>query len=166
MSHEWIPIEESPFLYCVGMANFKLPALVSGFLCRQTTLWLYGIMFALAVTKNMIQTNTGALKPPNPYMVTKVQGPSVPGILMSKFTRCSHPFLLTHLNSFISQRNRRHPTHHPSPEECSSNTLRHPSLHLISAAQSWFIALFTSTAVPHLSSLSQPLILPQSHPRL
>ena len=109
MSHEWIPIEESPFLYCVGMANFKLPALVSGFLCRQTTLWLYGIMFALAVTKNMIQTNTGALKPPNPYMVTKVQGPSVPGILMSKFTRCSYPFLLIYINSSISQRKRRHP---------------------------------------------------------
>ena len=52
-------------------------------------------------------TNTGPLKPSNPYMVTKV--PSVPGILMSKFARCSHPFLLIHVNSFISQRNRRRP---------------------------------------------------------
>ena len=40
-----------------------------------TTLWLYGTIFALAVTKNMIQTNTGAVKPSNPSIVTKV--PSV-----------------------------------------------------------------------------------------
>ena len=37
------------------------------------------------------------------------QGPLRLGNLMSNFTRCSHPFLLIHINSFISQRNRRHP---------------------------------------------------------
>ena len=37
------------------------------------------------------------------------QGPLSPGNLMSKFTRCSHPFLLIYISSFASQRNRRHP---------------------------------------------------------
>ena len=41
-------------------------------------------------------------------MVTKVQGPLRPGNLMSKFTRCSHSFLLIYINSSISQRKRRH----------------------------------------------------------
>ena len=37
------------------------------------------------------------------------QGPLSPGNLMSKFIRCSHPFFLIYINSFTSQRNRRHP---------------------------------------------------------
>ena len=37
------------------------------------------------------------------------QGPLRPGNVMSKFTRCSHPFLPIHINSFFYQRNRRHP---------------------------------------------------------
>ena len=51
---------------------------VGVFVQASTTLWLYGIMIALAVTKNMIQTNTGAVEPSIPYMVTKV--PSIPEI--------------------------------------------------------------------------------------
>ena len=146
--------------------QFQTPSLRVGILVQaNTTLWFNGIMFALAVTKNMIQTNTGALEPSNPYMVTKV--PSVPGILMSKFTRCSHPFLLIHINSFTSQRKRRL----PQPSSLASRMFfQHLAASLtlpyLSAAQSWFIALFAFPAVPLLPSLSQSLILPQSHPRL
>ena len=129
-----------------------------------TTLWLYGIMFALAVTKNMIQTNTGALRPSNPYMMTKV--PSVPVISCPNSQGALSCSCDSYKLIYFSEKHTTSATHHPSPQECPSNTLRHPPLHLISAAQFWFIALITFTAVPLLSSLSQPLILPQSHPRL
>ena len=89
------------------MANFKLPAL-----CRDSCAGKHNVMALWNYVyfggyQEHDTTNKGALKPSNPYMVTKV--PCVPGILMSKYTRCSHPFLLIHINSFISQRKRRHP---------------------------------------------------------
>ena len=58
--------------------QFQTPSSRAGILVQaNTTFWLYGITFALAVTKNTIQ-RTRALEPSDPYMVTKI--PSVPGI--------------------------------------------------------------------------------------
>ena len=70
------------------------------------------------------------------------QGPLRPGKLMSKFTRCSHPFLLIHINSFISQRKRRH----LQPViPCSKNVLPTPC------------------DIPHLTlSLSRPILVHSS----
>ena len=81
------------------------------------------------------------------------QGPLSPGNLMSKFTRCSHPFLLIYINSFTSQRNRRHPQPIiPAPRMFFQHPTTSFTLPYLSAAQSWFIALFTFTAVPLLPS--------------
>ena len=82
------------------------------------------------------------------------QGPLSPGNLMSKFARCSHPFLLIDINSFTSQRNRRHPQPIiPAPRMFFQHLATSLTLPYLPAAQSWFIALFTFTAVPLLPSL-------------
>ena len=73
---------------------------------------------------------------------------------MSKFTRCSHPFLLIYISSFASQRNRRHPQPiFPAPRMFFQHLGTSFTLPYLSAAQSWFIALFAFTAVPLLPSL-------------
>ena len=153
----------SPFLCHVGMANFKLPAFASGFLCRQTQ--RYGSMELCLLwrlprtrynehgrteTVQSLYGDQGPLRPGNSHVqIHKV---------LSSFSPDSYKLI------YFSEKETTSATHHPSPEECS-NTLRHPSPHLIS--QPPILAhSSTFTAVPHLSSLSQPLILPQSHPRL
>ena len=147
------------------MANFKLPALVSGFSCRQTQ--GYGSM-ELCLLWRLPRTrynDHGRAEPVQSLYVTKV--PSVPGILMSKFTRCSHSFLRIHINSFIFRKT--YDIRNPSslaPRMFFQHLATSLTLPYFSAAQSWFIALFAFTAVPLLSSLSQLLVLPQSHPRL
>ena len=113
------------------MANFKLPALVSGFSCRQTQ--RYGSM-ELCLLWRLPRTRYNEHgRAETVQSLYSDQGPLRPRNLMSKFTRCSHPSLLIHINSSISQRNRRHPQPiipHPKnilPTPCG---IPHPTLSL------------------------------------
>ena len=99
MSHKWISIEESLFLYFVGMADFKLPALVSGFLCRQTP--RYGPMELCLLWRLPRTRYNEHWRAETVQSLYGEQGPLRPRNLISKFTRCSHPFLLIHINSSI-----------------------------------------------------------------
>ena len=80
---------------------------MSGFLCRQTQ--RYGRMELCLLWRLPGTRYNEHGRAETVQFLYDDQGPLRPGNLMSKFTRCSHPFLLIHINSFISQRKRRHP---------------------------------------------------------
>ena len=114
--------------------------LVSGFLYRQTqrmALWHY-ICFGGYQEHNTNEHGRGGTV----HSLYGDQGPLNPGNFMSKFTRCSHPFLLIYISSFASQRNRRHP----------QPIIPHPKN-----------VLATPCDIPHLTlSLSHPILVHSS----
>ena len=118
-------------LYFAGMANFKLPAFVSGFLCRQTQ--RYGsmelcLLWRLPRTRYNEHGRTETVQ-----SLYGDQGPLCPGNshvqihkVLSSFSPDSYKLI------HFSEKETTSATHHPSLQECSSNTLRHPSPYLIS----------------------------------